>query len=211
MWVLRRVAGDPKRPIRAWNVIGRLRRGVTLDEARAETSAIWPAIQSETVPAGFTPREQEEMRSQQVRVESGSGGFSTLRDRYANSLVVLVVFTLLLLTIACVNLSGLLLARAAAGEQQLAICCALGATRTRLAQQVVLESLMLSAAGAAAALPLAWWTTRSIGAVLNDLHVLHMGSPKRLESSISDGYQGRIVSSLIRLSKELGKSGRDAV
>src|SRR5206468_7767641 len=111
-WVLRRVAGDATLPIRAWNVIGRLRPGATLDEARAETSTIWPAIQSETVPAGFTPREQAEMRSQQVRVESGSGGFSTLRNRYANPLLVLIVFTLVLLTIACVNLSGLLLARA---------------------------------------------------------------------------------------------------
>jgi len=76
-----------------------------------------------------------------------------MRTRYANPLVVLVAFTLLLLAIACVNLSGLLIARAAAAERQWAICQALGASRARLAQQIVLESLMLSLAGAAAALP----------------------------------------------------------
>jgi len=74
--------------------------------------------------------------------------------------------TTMLLLIGCVNLSGLLLARTAARDQQLAICFALGASRGRIVQQLLVESLLLSLTGAAVALPLAWWTTQAAGMVL---------------------------------------------
>jgi len=163
---LRPISGDPKRPLRAWNVIGRLRSGVTFDQARAEMLARWPSIQRETVPPGFTAAEQADMQRQRVTVDSIETGFSGLRQRYASPLGVLVGLTALLLAIGCANLSGLLLARAMARDEQRTIRVALGASRARLVQQLLVESLLLSAAGAALALPLAWWASRALGATL---------------------------------------------
>jgi len=162
MATLRLIAGDPKRPVRGRNAIGRLRPGVSLERARAEVAAAWPAIQIATIPAGFTNADQADMRTQRVAVDSMATGFSTLRNRYANPLVVLVGLTALLVTIACANLSGLLLARAITRQEQLAIRRALGASRGRLVQQQLVESLLLSICGSILAVPLAWWVCRII-------------------------------------------------
>jgi len=164
--VIRRLAGDPKLPIRSRNAIGRLRAGATLEHARAEIGTIFPAIQATTLPSGLAPPAQDDLRSQRVQVDSIAAGFSALRTRYASPLEVLIGLTALLLTIGCANLAGLLMARAAAREQQLAICLALGATRARLVQQLVVESLLLSALGAAGALLLAWWASDALAATL---------------------------------------------
>jgi predicted permease len=164
--VIRRLAGDPRMPIRSRSAIGRLRPGITLEQARAEISTMFPAIHAATIPPGLAPREQDNMRSERVQVDSIATGFSGLRARYAAPLQVLIALTALLLTIGCANLSGLLLARAVAREQQLAICLALGATRARLVQQLVVESLLLSALGACAAVLLAWWASDAIAVTL---------------------------------------------
>lgn len=164
--LLVRLSGDPKRPVRAYNIIGRLRAGVTLEQARAAVTSAWPALQANTLPAGLSPAEQNEVRAQRVQVDSGASGFSFLRQRYATPLVTVVALAGLLLLIACVNLSGLLLARAIARNQQLAVCLALGATRLRVARLLMVESLLLSTTGTLAAVPLAWAACRAIAAEL---------------------------------------------
>lgn len=72
----------------------------------------------------------------------------------------------MLLMIGCVNLSGLLLARTAARDQELAIRYALGSSRGRIVQQLLVESLLLSLIGATIALPLAWWAARAASTLL---------------------------------------------
>jgi predicted permease len=151
---------DLKRPMGAQWAIGRLRKGATLARARAEIEALWGSLRTMPAPAGAAPVERAELPSQRVRVESMATGVSLiLRPRYADPLRVLTGLTVLLLAIACVNLSGLMLARAAAREQAMAVCLALGASRSRLVQQLLVESLLLSGAGAVAALPLSWWAS----------------------------------------------------
>jgi predicted permease len=163
---LRPIAADPRLPIRARNVIGRLRAGVTLEEAAAEVRALWPAIQRATLPAGLTPAVQESMRTPRITVESIATGFSGLRRQYADPLVVLVSLTAVLLAIGCANLSGLLLTRAVARRHQLATRLALGAGRARLVQQMLVESLLVSAVGTLVAIPLAALASRALGAAL---------------------------------------------
>jgi predicted permease len=87
----------------------------------------------------------------------------------------------LVLVVGCVNLSGLLLARTAARDQQLAICFALGASRRRIAQQLLIESLLLSLIAAAVTLPLQWWMTQAAG------NVLWQGSAPLAQSLTPDG------------------------
>jgi predicted permease len=164
--ILRTLAGDPRRPVRALNVIGRLAPGVTLKQARAEVLARWPAIQAATLPSSLSPAEQSSLRSQRVVVESLATGFSVLRRQYGTSLVVLVGLTAILLAIGCVNLTGLLLARGLARQQQIAVRVALGAGPARLFQQLLFDGLLLALCGLAAALPLAWWSSHVLSALL---------------------------------------------
>jgi len=163
---LRPLSGDPSRPSRARNLIGRLRKGRSLAEARAECTAVWNAVRVETVPTGGTTAEQAEFRGDTIALESIATGFSFLRQRYGTALVVLAGATGILLMVGCVNLSSLLLSRGLARRHQLAVRMALGASRMRLIQAFVIESLVLSAVGALFALPLAWWTSRIVGIAL---------------------------------------------
>jgi predicted permease len=178
--VLRGMSGDPKRPVRAANVVGRLAPGVRLQQARAEVQARWPAIQAATVPPSLAEMEQATLRSQEIDVASLATGFSTLRRQYGTALTVLVALSAVLLAIGCVNLAGLLLARATRRQHQIAVRVALGASQGRIAQQLLVESVLLVTAGLAVAWPLAFWSTRSLNVALSIARVtplLHSLTP----------------------------------
>ncbi|MFH1573685.1 MAG: ABC transporter permease, partial [Acidobacteriota bacterium] len=162
--LLRRLASFAavKRPVQVTYMIGRLRPGVSLEQANARLSTIWPAILDATLSPGLTPAEVEGNRLAHLKVESLARGFSTMRTLYTDPLVALTYLTALLLLIACANLSGLLLSRARSRYDQLGIYLALGAPRARLAQRQLVESLMLSVAGTIVALPFAWWAASLI-------------------------------------------------
>lgn len=108
---------------------------------------------------------------------SAATGFSTLRRQYGTALTVLVALTAILLAIGRVNLTGLLLARATRRQHQIAVRVALGASPGRIAQQLLVESVLLVAAGLAVAWPLAFWSTRSLHAALSIARVTPLLHP----------------------------------
>ena len=168
---------DPQGAVRARHVIGRLAPGVTIEQARAEVLARWPAIQTATVPSSVPPAEQSSVRSQRVAVDSVATGFSDLRRLYGTSLVVLVGFPAILLAIGCVNLTGLLLARGLARQHQFGVRLALGARRARLFQHSLVDGLLLALCGLAVALPLAWWSSQVLTAMLTFARVVPLRQP----------------------------------
>ena len=143
----------PDRPAAATQVLGRLKPGVSLEQARTELSARWTALTESTVPAGLAAPLRALYSHPRVRVEEFSRGTSFHRDRFARPITIILGLTLSLLLLACVNLGGLLLSRLAERGPELGIRLALGGSRGRVALQMIVESLMLSLSGALLAVP----------------------------------------------------------
>src|SRR6202012_4220066 len=98
--------------------------------------------------------------------EPGSRGFTFARLLFRKPLVAMFSMCIAMLLLACLNLASLLMARSAARERELATRLAIGATRRRLIQQLMAESLLLAVLGTAAGIALAPLVSRSLSALL---------------------------------------------
>ncbi|MFZ0690549.1 MAG: ABC transporter permease, partial [Acidobacteriaceae bacterium] len=147
------------------NVMGRLQPGVTLAQADAEEAGATSAILHERVSdAGWLDREMN--RHLQFRAESGSVGFTWAREEFRRPLMAVFAMCGGILLLACLNLTSLLMARGAARERELATRLAMGATRGRLTQQLLTESLLIAVTGTALGLALAPLVGQALGALL---------------------------------------------
>ncbi len=165
---------DPARPgsigSRSFQCYGRLKHGTSVDDARAEMSAI----------ASVLTKEQEIDKGMGVFV-SGLHEFLVKEGRPALRLLMAVVSTVLL--IACANLAALLLARGLARRGELALRASLGASRGRLIRQLVIESLVLAAFGGAAGLVLAYWATQALVTLSAGALTVGRAEPVRLDTT----------------------------
>ena len=127
-------------------IVGRLKQGVTLEQARAEAKTLFPQFYWGKRFADS----KGQYTAQPVFLKEYVSG------KLRRSLIVLWCAVGLILLIVCVNLSNLLLARAAARSKEFALRSALGAGRGRLMRQLLTESLVLAGAGAMLGLGLAY-------------------------------------------------------
>jgi putative ABC transport system permease protein len=135
------------------NVIGRIKRNVTLAQARQDLLAISLRLEKQ-FPDGNT-KVHAVLFSLKDRLVGGA------QER----LLVLLATVALVLLIACVNVANLLLARAAARQREIALRASLGAGRLRMIRQLLTESLVLSFGGAALGGLGAWWCVRLLNRV----------------------------------------------
>ncbi|MFZ0639875.1 MAG: ABC transporter permease [Candidatus Acidiferrales bacterium] len=148
--------------------IGRLRPGVTLEQAKAEMDTIGQRL------AKQYPNDDNDMSA--TVMPFTEFGMTDLKATLW-ALLAAVGFVLL---IACVNVANLLLARGAARQRELAIRCALGATRRRIVRQLVTESMLLGLLGGIAGLLFAGLALKLVTPLLpTDLQFLpfrHVGA-----------------------------------
>jgi putative ABC transport system permease protein len=143
----------PERPAGAAQILGRLKPGVSFEQARAEFGGRWAALVESSLPSTLVRPERDLFTDVRVRVERFATGVSSYREQFVRPIAIVLGLTSALLLLACINLGGLLLSRLAARESELGVRLALGGSRLRIAQQMLIEGLLLSITGALLAMP----------------------------------------------------------
>ena len=139
------------------SVVARLRPGSTIESLRAELETVGANIQRAQPSEAEVPGERygaTAVALVDVRVN----------ETTKRAMLVLLGAGAMVLLLACANVSSLLLTHSAGRRREMSIRLSLGATRTRLARQMVTEAALLAALGGAAGLLLAWWATHAITA-----------------------------------------------
>jgi predicted permease len=144
------------------DVMARLKPGWTIEQANAQLQAASPAIFAASVSPLFPSPVAKKFLAGKLAAYPAGTGVSYLRNQYERPLWVLLAVAGLVLFIACANLANLMLARATAREREIAVRLAIGASRRQLVRQLLAESLMLAAAGAAAGALLAQFFSRLV-------------------------------------------------
>src|SRR5215213_1873865 len=134
-----------ERANRSLDVIGRLKPGATVEQARADLDLLSRQI------------EQQSPESNTNVIFNAVSMHEDITREYRPALLIMLGAVGLVLLIACANVANLLLARATARQKEIAIRMALGASRGRIAAQLLTESVVLSLAGAVVGLLLATW------------------------------------------------------
>jgi len=150
-------------------LFARLKPGVTLEQASASINTQYSAIiQNVEVPLqqGMSDKTMAEFKAKQLVLAPGALGQSSARGEVTTPLAMLFGITLLVLLIACANISNLLLARGAARSGEMAVRLALGGSRRQLVSQLLTESLLLGVLGGLAGLGVAILTLKGISAIL---------------------------------------------
>ena len=136
--------------------IGRLKPGVPMTQANAEVAQLQGNLFARFIPERF--RSDPFIQKAYLTVSSARSGLPTyLTHTYAKPLYLMQGLVGIVLLVCCVNISGLMMARVAARQQEFAVRTALGASATRVVRQSLTESLVIAIVGSALGAVGAWY------------------------------------------------------
>lgn len=164
-------------------ILARLKSGVSLNAASADLDLILrrlAALHPDDFPKHFTAR----VESATDALVGPSGGGPIFQSDIKHLLYDLLAAVMLLLLIACSNVANLLLAHASVREKEIAVRCALGATRRRLIEQLLVESSVLAVTACLLGYAFAWIGTKIIAAMLPQIMGASLGSRIGAETSL---------------------------
>lgn len=157
-------------------VMGRLKPGMTLEQAKARINVLF--LQAVNGPYGATINndDRKSIIRDHVEVTSGARGFSRARPQFQGPMMILMGIVGLVLLIACTNVSNMLLARSSARQKEIALRLAIGASPRRIVRQMLTESVLLSLCGGLMGLLVAQagtrlllrWASEQFGAISLD-------------------------------------------
>jgi predicted permease len=150
-------------------LFGRLRPGVSLDQASAGLNGLYhPLLTDVEAPLqqGMSEQTLVRFKAKELVLTPGWRGQSSMHREAKTPLFMLFSVTGIVLLIACANIANLLLVRGAGRAMEMGVRLALGASRRQLMAQLLTESVVLAALGGLVSLVVAKWTLDGIAALL---------------------------------------------
>lgn len=151
------------------SLIGRLKPGISPNQAQADLAPLWHALRANDLKALGTRSNffvKGYLTNSRLLVQPGARGFAFNRDSLEKPFLAVMAMALLVLLISAVNVASLLLVRAAARNREFALRSALGASSTQIMGQLLLEGMLLGLLGGAVGLLLAPTALRTLVAFL---------------------------------------------
>jgi predicted permease len=165
----------------SWVVMmGRLKPGVTLEQARQEVGTVEANAIRERLSGQNLSQFEDNLKATPIHVVPGARGFSERRAEYAKALWVLMAAVGLVILVVCANVSSLMLARTVARGREMTVRMALGAGRGRLIQQMLVEGTLLAIVSSVLGLFAATWGARVL---LTTVSASNTASPIAIDST----------------------------
>jgi predicted permease len=153
-------------PFALWNTrhywwmqsIGRLSAGASITQAETELYAV--SQSQEEGERQVTADARFVNQARPIKLLPAARGYSGVRNRLERPLVILMIVVALVLLIACANVANLMLARGAARQREIAVRLAVGASRSQLTSQLLVESIVIALVGGLVGLSFAYLGVR---------------------------------------------------
>src|SRR5262245_35429639 len=134
-----------------------------LEQARARLTSLWTSIKSDLVPANYAPQRRANYLSIGLNLWPAQTGMRDGRQQFIRPLWFALALAVIVLTVACLNVAGLMLARTARRTHDIGIRVALGASSRDIRRQAVAEAFVLASLGTVIGLLIAQSAAPAIG------------------------------------------------